>query len=106
LAPLTLDIGAPGPASVVRLVDARGTPVCRAVAAIARPEGPLAALLWPAEFTSDGAGVLHIPPLEAGTHKFRIRGAAEEELLVIPSLSDHGAKPIERRVVMASDKCQ
>jgi hypothetical protein len=56
-------------------------------------------LFWPAEFIADGAGVIHIPPLEVGTHKVRVKGAAENQTLEIPALLDAEAKPVNLRVV-------
>jgi hypothetical protein len=96
---LPLDVGEPGAPSVLELVHRDGTPVRGGTAKVIRPEGPLTDLLWPKEFTADGAGVVQIPPLEVGSHKVRVRGAAEEQTLVIPSLLDAQAKPVKVRVV-------
>ena len=88
---LTLDIGRPGPAATVKIVDQAGKPVPDVKATVARPEGPLADMLWPRDFTSDGAGVLHIPPLEAGTHRLQVQGAAKEQIFTISPLADINA---------------
>ncbi len=92
---LTLDIGEPGASSVLELVHRDGKPAPGATARVTRPEGPLTDLLWPAEFTADGAGVVHIPPLEAGSHKVRAPGAAEDQTLDAPALRDR--RPSRRR---------
>jgi protocatechuate 3,4-dioxygenase beta subunit len=97
---LTLDIGEPGPASVLELVRRDGKPVPGGTATVVRPEGPLTDLLWPAEFTADGAGAIRIPPLEAGGHKVRVTGAAGEQMLEIPALLDAQAEPMKARVVV------
>ena len=73
--PLTLDIGQPGVPSVVRCIDAAGEPVVGIKVELPRPTGPLTRLLWPPTFTSDGAGVINLPPLEVGRH-----------ILCVPSL--------------------
>ncbi len=98
--PLTLDIGQPGPATTLRVVNPAGKPLPDVKATVARPEGPLADMLWPREFTSDGAGVLHIPPLEAGTHRLQVRGAAKERLLTVPPLADVNAVEVEPPVIV------
>ena len=98
--PLTLDVGQPGPAATLRIVNQAGTPLPDVKATVARPEGPLADLLWPREFTSDGAGVLHIPPLEAGTHRLQVRGAAKERLLTVPPIADVNAIEVEPPVIV------
>jgi hypothetical protein len=97
---LTLDIGEPGAPSILELVHRDGAPVRGGTATVVRPKGPLTDLLWPAEFTADGAGVIQIPPLEVGSHTVRVKGAAEEQTLVIPSLLDAQAKPVKVRVVV------
>lgn len=90
---LTLDIGEPGPPSVIRVVDRRGQAVPGADATVVRPDGPLAELLWSMHFESDGAGVINIPPLEAGTHRVKIHGAQAEYSLVVPPLSQANITP-------------
>jgi hypothetical protein len=98
--PLALDIGEPGPASVLKLVDARGRPVRGVRATVARPEGPLTNLLWSEGFPSDSAGEVQLPPLEAGKHLVQVPGASRTQWLVIPPLSDPAAKRVELRVVV------
>jgi hypothetical protein len=63
---------------------------------VVRPEGPLAAELWPASLVADGAGIVHVPPLERGKHTVRVKGAAGEQGLVIPALG--GDKPVALRI--------
>jgi hypothetical protein len=98
--PLTLNIGEPGAAGVLKLVNRHGEPARGIEATVVRPDGPLAAELWPAHFTSDGAGVLNLPPLEAGTHRLHFKGFAKVHSLVIPPLSETRGRPTERRVVV------
>ena len=45
---------------------------------VALPESdtPLGAMLWPAEWKSDGAGKVYIPVLTAGRHALRVKGTA------------------------------
>jgi hypothetical protein len=97
---LTLDIGEPGPPSVIRVVDKQGKPVPGVEATVVRPAGPLAETLWPMHFESDGAGVINIPPLEAGTHRARIHGAPIEYSLVVPPLSKANITPAGPPVVV------
>jgi hypothetical protein len=97
---LALDIGEPGPPSVIRVVDKQGKPLPGVKATIARPEGPLAEALWPPHFESDGAGVINIPPLEAGTHRVKIDGAQKEYSLVIPPLSKANVVPAGPPVIV------
>jgi hypothetical protein len=75
--PLLFDIGRPGVPSVVRCIDAAGKPVVGIKLELRRPSGPLTDRLWPAMFTSDGAGIVNLPPLEVGRH-----------VLCVPSLRD------------------
>jgi hypothetical protein len=70
--PLALDIGRPGVRSVIRCVDRAGKPVAGIQVELQRPTGPLAKVLWPVTFTADGAGILNLPPLEAGRHTLRV----------------------------------
>jgi hypothetical protein len=98
--PLLLDIGEPGTASVVEVVRPDGKPIPGKSAKIIRPDGPLTDRLWPAEFISDGAGVVHIPPLEFGSHKVRIAGTAVDYRLVIPQLLKVQTEPAKLRIVV------
>ncbi len=98
LPPLTLDIGQPGPAVNLRIVDRSGKSLPDVKATVARPEGTLADMLWPHEFVSDGAGLLHVPPLEAGTHRIKVTGA-KGRTVVVPPLSDVNAIEAEPLVV-------
>jgi hypothetical protein len=69
--PVKLAIGAPAGPMVVKLTDAHGQPLCGREVTLQRPGGPLESL-WPRVLLSDGAGEVHIPALEAGTHKLRV----------------------------------
>ncbi len=98
--PLTLNIGEPGAAPSLELVDTRGKPAVGAVVTVNRPQGPLSDRLWPPRFTADGAGMLHLPPLEAGLHQIQLRGKAQRHKITVPQLSIAGAKrPMSRIVV-------
>jgi hypothetical protein len=44
--------------------------------------------------------VLHIPPLEAGTHKIQVQGAAQQRLVVVPPLADVNAIEVEPPVAV------
>jgi hypothetical protein len=98
--PLTLDVGTPGRASVIRLTSRQGQPVRGVQATVERPEGPLAEALWPARLVADGAGVIHVPPLEAGTHKVRIGRATGTTTLTIPPLAGLRDEPVVFPVVL------
>jgi hypothetical protein len=76
--PLILDMGRPGVPSVVRCVDPDSKPVVGCRVELLRPPGPLTEALWPIIFRSDGAGVVNLPPLEAGEHSFRVIGPEAE----------------------------
>ena len=69
--PIELDIAAPGAPVVVKLVDRAGKPIVGQTITIDRPAGPLTETFWAHEWTSDGAGVVNIPTLEAGKHMLR-----------------------------------
>ncbi|MEX2139259.1 MAG: carboxypeptidase-like regulatory domain-containing protein [Pirellulales bacterium] len=86
--PLTLDIGRLGVRSVIRCVDRAAKPVVGIQVDLQRPTGPLTNVLWPVTFTSDGAGILNLPPLEAGRHT-----------LHVPSLQD-SAKRSEHTITI------
>jgi len=100
--PLTLDIGAPGPAITLKVADRQGRPVADATATVVRPEGPWADALWPREFVSDGAGAIHIPPLEVGTHRVQVRGA-KERLVVVPPLADMNSLDVAEPIVVVQE---
>ena len=88
-----LDIGAPGVATVVQCVDAGGKPVAGAKAKVQRPAGPLSEQLWNLEFVADAAGVMHIPPLEAGEHVLLFEGQAGEQRFTVAPIVDKNAEP-------------
>jgi hypothetical protein len=82
--PLRLDIPLPGPGLNIKVVNAAGKPVVDARATVSRPEGPINDGVWPKDFRTDGAGVLHIRPLESGRQTVRVLGADEWSIDVPP----------------------
>ena len=84
---VALDIGRPGVPSVIRCVDGSGKPQVGVEASLLRPAGPLSERLWPKTFVADGAGVINLPPLEAGRHNLRIKGKQNDDVLSIVPLS-------------------
>jgi len=98
--PLTLDIGEPGQPSVLELVRRDGKPAPAKTVKIIRPEGPLTDLLWPVEFTADGAGIIYVPSLEVGTHRVRVDGAGKDTKLAIQPLTETQGKPLNLRIVV------
>jgi len=93
LAPLVLDVPAPGAPVVVRLVDGNGRPMAREEAAIERPAGPLQARLWPKTLRSDGAGRIVLEGLEHGEHKLTLTGTGTAHAVRIPRPGDGPAVP-------------
>ena len=71
-APLDLNIPQPCGPVVVKVLDSAGHPVTGLPLTVDRPAGPLAELDWPSDFTTDGAGVVYLPALEAGSHRVHI----------------------------------
>ena len=69
---LMLDIGQPGSPVALTVADGAGKPLIGQKVEIDRPIGPLTGLDWPADFLTDGAGVVNIPPLEVGKHKIHV----------------------------------
>jgi hypothetical protein len=104
IGPLELDIPHPGLPSILRCADAEGRPVVGAKFTIRRPDGPLAERLWPAELIGDGAGTVHVPPLEAGEHVITCLDDHREHRLTIPPIpipqTDGRMKRPEFRVVV------
>lgn len=98
LEPLSLDVGEPGMGSVIRCMDAAGQRVAKVRATMTRPAGPMAELHWPGSFISDGAGVIHIPPLEVGEHRVQIAGVEQPLTLTVKPLADPNAKAEELKV--------
>jgi hypothetical protein len=88
LAPIVLDIGEPGCATVVTLLDKQGRPLADVQATLERPAGPLTDRCWPTTFTSDHAGVLGIPPLEAGEHLITFPGSNAAQKWQVTKLSE------------------
>ncbi len=82
---LNLDIGEPGPPSTVELVDDQGKPQPALEMVLHRPDGPLTRHLWPDRLTADPAGVVNVPPLEAGDHRFTVGGT--DYRLTVPALA-------------------
>jgi hypothetical protein len=105
-ASLPLDIGEPGTSAICTFVDDRGRPARGAVVSVRRPEGPLTERYWPAVFTADGAGILCLPPLEAGQHQIQVKPArvnrfqdkGKEHKISVPQLADKHAREPEFRM--------
>lgn len=84
--PIELDIKSPGAPVVVKVVDRADKPVIGHTLTIDRPSGPLAKTLWPHEWTSDGAGVVNIPTLEAGKHVLHSPDSPKPVEVDVPAL--------------------
>lgn len=89
-----LNIPAPGVPVLLHLYDAAGKPVANATTTVEH-SGPMADL-WPHDWTSDGAGTVYIPTLEAGRHLFQVQGAGTVRIQVPP----RPGRAIEKRVVI------
>jgi hypothetical protein len=74
--PLGFDFGMPGKPSLVRCIDSRGAAAIGARAMLVTSAGPFAETLLPRSYRSDGAGAVHLPPLEADTHFLKFVGHA------------------------------
>jgi len=98
LKPMALDFPPPGPGTIVKVVDRAGRPLADVHATVTRPEGPLADSLSQ-DLTSDGAGMLHIPPVESGAHTIHVRGA-KDRVISVPRLAHVNAVEIEPIVVI------
>lgn len=90
LKPINLTIPSPGAPVRLQLLDSGGNPVVEKSIEIDQ-RGPLA-VLWPRQWTSDAAGTIYIPTLEAGRHRIRIQGPSRRVKFDVPALP---AKPIE-----------
>jgi hypothetical protein len=90
--PLTLDVGLPGAPSVIHCIDKEGKPLVGVELHLQRPPGPLTERLWPTTLVSDGAGVVNVPPLEAGRHLFRVSNEHVDRPLAVNELLP-GYKP-------------
>ena len=99
IVPIKLDIGQPGCATMVTIVDKREQPLSGAEVTLFRPVGPLATQCWPRTLTADHAGVLYIPPLEVGEHKLRIADLDIDEMLSVPKLNVPHRPAIRRLTV-------
>jgi hypothetical protein len=89
---VNLVIGAPGAASEIVVTDVAGMPLSKQLITLDRPDGPLAAECWPAEWRTDGAGRVYIPTLEAGTHHFHLRADGTTHTLTVPPLPTDDVK--------------
>lgn len=98
--PVVLDVGKPGPPVVVHCRTPSGKPVPGAVVELRRPPGPLAERLWPPTLTADGAGTIHLPPLEVGTHKLNVRGSVPPQQVKVPPIPPAGIDPIESTLIV------
>ena len=74
---IMLDIPLPGQAVDLQLTDAKGNPMPGAEVTISRPDGPLTDAVWPATFTADGAGDLHLEGLNAGSETVTVFSAPD-----------------------------
>ncbi|MFO0850960.1 MAG: carboxypeptidase-like regulatory domain-containing protein [Gemmataceae bacterium] len=79
------------------VVDAAGRPLPGRTVTVDRPHGPLSAALWPAGWTTDGAGRVDVPALEAGRHQIRVAGA-EPVTVELPPLATRGVTTMTVRV--------
>jgi hypothetical protein len=86
MADIHLDIPAPGGPAAVHVTSAKGKPLVGVQVVVDRPAGPLTDLDWPASFTSDGAGEVWIPALEAGKHTVRFKDNSGVADFVVPPL--------------------
>src|SRR5262249_2239674 len=98
--PIRLNMAAPGGPSVVELIDAKGRPAAERRLRLVRPSGPLTDELWPMELSSDGAGIVQIPPLETGKHEITIPGTDIKAKLIVPSLAESSGKSGVLRIVV------
>lgn len=101
LAELTLDVGVPGGATSVLLTSADSVPLQGEAITLELPAGPLANRFRPAEWRSDGAGRIHLPTLEAGTHRFHVKANDSTHEVVVPSLPTEGTKEMRIQVRLA-----
>jgi len=81
---ITLDIPKPGAPVRLQLRDPLGKAAVATTITLDR-QGPLATL-WPLEWTSDGAGTISIPTLEAGRHTIHVSGVAKPLRFNVPPL--------------------
>jgi protocatechuate 3,4-dioxygenase beta subunit len=96
--PLSLDISPLGPGLMIKVVNRKGRAMANVRATVVRPDGPATETLWPKDFRTDGAGVLHIPPLESGRQIIRVQGA-DERSIDVPPLAGVNAVETEPIVV-------
>jgi hypothetical protein len=95
--PLQFDIRAPGHPSSICLQNADGVIVPGATLTVDRPTGPMTT---PYILTADGAGIVHIPALEAGRQTYRTSLDKHVRTLVVPALHE-SFKPAELQVIRA-----
>jgi hypothetical protein len=98
---VALAIPAPGGAAVVMTVGPDGTPRPGRPITIDRPAGPLAALLWPGGWTTDGAGEVYVPALEVGRHTVRVPGTGATAEVIVPALP--ARRPAEVQIRLEPD---
>ncbi len=94
LADLKLNIGTPGGPAAIVLRGPNDAPLVDYAITLDCPAGPLARQYWPAEWRSDGAGRVFIPPLEAGKHCFHIRADGSTHELTVPPLSANAGETV------------
>lgn len=95
--PLALAVPALGGRLTVAVVDAAGRPQPGLAVTLDRPPGPLADALWPPGWTTDGAGRVDVPVLEAGRYLIRVAGA-EPVAVELPTLATRGVTTATVRV--------
>jgi len=79
-----LSISSPGAALRLKLQDSSGNPMIGESITIDR-SGPLSSL-WPRQWSSDGAGIVYIPTLEAGRHTIHTSASRMAVTINIPPL--------------------
>jgi hypothetical protein len=99
LAPLALDIPAPGESVVLEIVDRAGRPVVGESFALNRPEGPFAPI-WPATLRADPAGRLNLRGLGAGPHSLSIPGTTESAAFWVNEAPGRPGSPTVWRVIL------
>jgi hypothetical protein len=84
--PISLAIRAPGGPVLVHLKSPGGMPVVGKPMTLGIPAGPLADELWPTSWTSDGAGTVYIPTLQAGPNSIGIPSSSAVQTVTVPPL--------------------
>ena len=85
---------------MLELVSAKGEAYPGVEPVLKRPQGPLTEHFRPQKLVSDGAGVLHVPLLEAGKHRIRFLGIERE--FTVPAISGSMVEATRVRIVADS----